>query len=84
MTLGNVDEPVKPKPKTRARPRKNTQTKKNASLDVSGLDLALSYFIGIRDLAMGGVDEENVQKILEMADQGMETIQAALDGVKEE
>ncbi|KAE9970373.1 hypothetical protein BLS_004955 [Venturia inaequalis] len=84
MTLGNVDEPVKPKPKTRARPRKNTQTKKNASLDVSGLDLALSYFIGIRDLAMGGVDEENVQKILEMADQGMETIQAALDGVKQE
>lgn len=84
MTRDNTDEPVKPKPKQRGRPRKNNQTKKNASLDVSGLDLALTYFIGIRDLAMGDVDDEDVQKVLEMAKQGMETIQAALDGVKEE
>ncbi|TLD29916.1 GPI ethanolamine phosphate transferas-like protein 2 [Venturia nashicola] len=85
MTLNSTDESVKPKPKTRGRTRKNTQTKKNSgSLDVSGLQLAMTYFGGIHDLAMGDVEEEGLQKILEMAQQGMDTIQAALDGVKEE
>lgn len=86
MTIGTVDESVKPKPKPRGRPRKNTHTKKNGggSLDVSGLDLALTYFTGIHNLAVGGGDDEDMQKILEMAEQGMETIQAALDGVKQE
>lgn len=80
-------EGAKPKLKARGRPRKNTQHKKNGgggSLDVSGLDLALTYFIGICDLAREGGDDEDMQKIMEMAEQGMETMKAALEGVKQE
>lgn len=80
-------EGVKPKPKCRGRPRKNTQNKNNGgggSLDVSGLDLALTYFTGICDLAREGGDDEDMQKIFEMAEQGMETMKAALEGVRQE
>ncbi|QDS70249.1 hypothetical protein FKW77_007349 [Venturia effusa] len=88
MTLNNnnnedsIEEEDKPKYKPRGRPRKNTQNKKNASLDVSGLELALTYFGGIRDLAMGDIDEDDIEKILEMTQQGIETVEAALASVQ--
>lgn len=88
MTVNGIEEPVgevKPKSKARGRARKNTQNKKNGgSLDTSGLELALTYFAGIRDLAVEDSDDESMQKIVEMAKQGMETMEAALATAQQE
>lgn len=67
----------------RDRPRKAAQDKKNGSLDVSGLDLAFTYFSGIHYLAKTG-DVNEMEKMREMAEQGMETIQATLAVAKDE
>jgi len=72
------------KPKAHGRPRKAISEKKvTGVLDVSGLELAFTYIMGIRDLAMTG-DVGDMVKMAEMAEQGMETIQAALDAARDE